>query len=608
MKRNQVEEIRAANDIVDIVSEYVRLRKVGQNYVGLCPFHTEKTPSFNVNRERQWYHCFGCSKGGDVFDFVMSVENIGFAEVLRMLAERAGIKLELSSDKKSDTDEYQKKEELYRVCQLAAQYFEKCLRHKSLGSTAGEYLQKRGINSLMAEKFHIGFALPGWDNLVRYLTKHGVSMDVALRAGLVSPKQDGRGFVDRFRNRIMFPIFNSWGRVVGFGGRALGDESPKYLNSPESPLFDKGKLLFGFNLAKESIRRSRRVMLVEGYMDVVACIKHGIDMAVASLGTSLTPYQARLLLRYADDIFIAYDGDTAGINAALRGIDVLRSVGGTARVIKLPDQMDPDDFLSVRGRKEFELLMEKAPSWVDYRLEMVLETADLSSIHGKVNATAKTVEVLAQVDNAIEFDEYVRKWAQKFGVAEESLRLEVGRYRRKNPVIEKSDRFEKFGNNTNVVKITDVENDNIRRRAEINLIRAVFTEPRYLENVKERLELEDFTDDSCRKIAGILWEIGNMSESLELQRAFDGRLGEEDKETLREIVMTNERIQDADKTIQDCIRFIRRYKLENRLKMLEKKINTVSEQGDFDTLQKYLREYQDVTQEYKDLSSFKGIV
>jgi len=208
----------------------------------------------------------------------------------------------------------------------------------------------------------------------------------------------------------------------------------------------------------------------------------------------------------------------------------------------------------------------------------------------------------------IEFDEYVRKWAQKFGVAEESLRLEVGRYRRKNPVIEKSDRFEKFGNNTNVVKITDVENDNIRRRAEINLIRAVFTEPRYLENVKERLELEDFTDDSCRKIAGILWEIGNMSESLELQRAFDGRLGEEDKETLREIVMTNERIQDADKTIQDCIRFIRRYKLENRLKMLEKKINTVSEQGDFDTLQKYLREYQDVTQEYKDLSSFKGIV
>lgn len=608
MKRGQVEDVRAANDIVDIVSEYVRLKRVGQNFVGLCPFHTEKTPSFNVNREKQWYHCFGCSKGGDVFDFVMSMENIEFVEALKVLAERAGIVLELSSDNELNTKDYEEKEKLYMACQVAAQYFGKCLRHRRIGLAASEYLRKRGIDTSLTERFQVGFAPPSWDSLVKYLTRHGVPMDVALRAGLVSQKQDVSGFVDRFRSRIMFPIFDSWGRVVGFGGRVLGDDVPKYLNSPETPLFDKGKLLFGLNFSKDPIRRSKRAVLVEGYMDVVACFKHGIDIAVASLGTSLTPYQAKLLLRYADEVFIAYDGDAAGTNATLRALDILRNAGGTVRVVAMPDEMDPDDLLSSQGRRAFDALIESAPSLIDYKLGLVLKTADMSSIQGKVNAVSRAVEVLAQVDNAIESEEYIRKWAGKFEVAEDPFRLEITKFRRKSPVNEKSDRFEKSGNNTNVIKVVDIQDINIQRKAEIDLIRAIFKEPRYLENVKSKLELEDFTDKSCQRIIGILWETSDNRETEQIYRAFDAELGDAEKQILREIAMTNEEIQDAGRTVQDCIDCIRRHKLENKLRLLHKKIDVASEEGKFDVLRQYLKEYQDIAQAYKGVSSFKGIV
>lgn len=608
MRRGQVEDVRAANDIVDIVSEYVRLKRVGQNFIGLCPFHTEKTPSFNVNREKQWYHCFGCSKGGDVFDFVMSMENIEFMEALKVLAERAGIELKLSSDSELSTKEYEEKEKLYMACQLALQYFGKCLRHKKVGLAASEYLRKRGIDTSLTEKFQVGFAPPSWDSLVRYLTRHGVSMDVALRAGLVSQKQDASGFVDRFRNRIMFPIFDSWGRVVGFGGRVLGDDVPKYLNSPETPLFDKGKLLFGLNFSKDAIRRTRRAVLVEGYMDVVACFKHGIDIAVASLGTSLTPYQAKLMLRYADEVFIAYDGDTAGTNATLRGLDILKSAGGTVRVVVMPEQMDPDDLLSSQGRRAFDALMENAPSLIDYKLGLVLKTADMSSIQGKVNAVSRAVEVLAQVDNAVESDEYIKKWAGMFEIAEDPFRLEITKARRKGFVNDESDRFEKSGNNTNVTKVMDIQDINVQRKAEMDLIRAIFKEPRYLENVKSELELEDFTDKSCRKIIDILGATSDNCGIEQLYRVFDDRLGDGEKQILREIAMTNEEIQDAGKTVQDCINCIRRHKLGNKLRLLDEKIDAASEEGKFDMLRQYLKEYQDIAQAYKSVSSFKGIV
>lgn len=608
MKRGQVEDVRAANDIVDVVSEYVRLRRVGQNFVGLCPFHTEKTPSFNVNREKQWYHCFGCSKGGDVFDFIMSIENVEFMEALKMLADRAGIVLQQSGHKELATREFEEKEKLYMACHIAVQFFGKCLRHNRIGLSARDYLRRRGIDDLLAERFQIGFAPPGWDSLVRYLTRHGVSMDIAVRAGLVSRKQDGSGFVDRFRNRIMFPIFNAWGRVVGFGGRVLGDDMPKYLNSPETPLFDKGKLLFGLNFAKDAIRKSRRAVLVEGYMDVIACFKHGIDIAVASLGTSLTPYQAKLLLRYADEVFIAYDGDTAGTNATLRGLDILKNAGGTVRVIAMPDDSDPDDLLSKQGREVFDALMERAPSLVDYKLGLVLNTADMSSIQGKVSAVNRAVEVLAELDNAIEVEEYVKKWAGKFDVTEDALRLEITKSRRKRSGKEASDRFEKSGNNTSVIEVVDEQSVDVQRKAEMDLIRVILKEPRYLEEVKNELELEDFTDNECRRIIGILLDESDNFEPERIFRTFDAKLRDAEKRTLRELAMTDEEIQDVDRTVEDCINCIKRHKLENKLKQLGKKIDIASAEGRLDVLRQYLKEYQDITQAYKEVSSFKGIV
>lgn len=356
---DHVQEIKERLDIVEVIGDYVRLRKVGKNFRGLCPFHNEKTPSFYVSPERQTFHCFGCGQGGDVFTFIMDVENLEFREALEVLAKRAGVEL-------SDSNKIQKGKSLYSIMDLASQFYQRSI-HSDGGDMARKYLAKRNITSEELSLFEIGWALPSWDSLWKYLKAHGISYNDALECGLVL---EGRhGPYDRFRGRVMFPVRDIMGKLVAFGGRLVDGEGAKYINSPENSIYSKRKNLYLLHKAKTAIRDKKRSILVEGYMDALRLHLNGYKETVASLGTSLTEEQASLLKRLADKCYICYDSDAAGQDATLRGMYILQSIGLDVHIVEIPDGKDPDELLSVPGGKVlFDESIRKAKPLVLYHL------------------------------------------------------------------------------------------------------------------------------------------------------------------------------------------------------------------------------------------------
>ena len=341
-----LEKIKSQNDIVDVISERVRLRKAGRNFTGLCPFHNEKTPSFSVSQEKQIYKCFGCGEAGNVISFVMKDKNLPFIEAVKYLANRANIPLEINNGEKSKSAK--KKDLLYRVNVEAAKFFFSNLMNNQ---NAKEYFLNRGIKEETIKKFGLGFANDSWNSLMFYLRKKGINDVLLEEAGLISVnKEKGRKY-DRFRNRVMFPVFDYQGKVIGFGGRVLDDSKPKYLNSPETLVFQKGTNLYGLNFALKHNMSERYFVIVEGYMDLISLHQYGITNVVASLGTALTINQARLLKRYADKVIISYDADMAGQMATLRGLEILRTAGFDVRVLNIPQGKDPDEYVRSNGKE-----------------------------------------------------------------------------------------------------------------------------------------------------------------------------------------------------------------------------------------------------------------
>lgn len=344
-----LDEIRRLCNIVNIIGEYISLEKRGKNYLGLCPFHSEKTPSFSVSEEKQLYYCFGCGAAGNVFGFVMKMEGLTFPEAVRFLARRVGV--HIPSPERLLRQEKSLEEKLIAASELAARFFCYNLDKTESGKKAKEYLRKRGITADTSEFFKLGYAPRGWDNFLKAAQREGFPPEVLLKAGLVSSREGG-GYYDRFRDRLMFPICNHTGRVVGFGGRALpwGDkDSPKYLNSPETPVFNKSSMLYGFHLARSYIRSAQSAIIVEGYTDVIAAYQAGFKNVVASLGTSLTDSQGKLLRSQAKEILIAYDADAAGRSATWRGFNLLQDLGCAVKVVELPADSDPDSFIRQNG-------------------------------------------------------------------------------------------------------------------------------------------------------------------------------------------------------------------------------------------------------------------
>ena len=413
---NFTDELKAQLNIVDIIGREVNLKKSGSGYMGLCPFHSEKTPSFSVNEGKQFYHCFGCGKSGDVIGFVQEYYKLPFVEAVEKLATENGIRLpeRRSSGPKIDYDKY------HGINAKAARFFYNCLGIR--GNKGLAYLRSRGLTKETITAFGLGYAPASGHALVDHLRSEGVSDEDMLKLGLANNGRDG--LYDKFRDRVMFPIISVQDKVIGFGGRAIGDYKPKYLNSAESEIFLKKNNLFGLNLTKKEIDREGRAIIVEGYMDMISLYQNGVKNVAASLGTALTINQARLLCRYSKNIVLSYDSDSAGINAALRGIDVINEAGGKPRVMNVTDGKDPDDFIKAHGKDEFIALADNAMPAAEYKLRLLRQGFDLTNDSDILEYIERVVPVLKDL-GPVERDIYIRRLSKEFGISESAINMAV---------------------------------------------------------------------------------------------------------------------------------------------------------------------------------------
>jgi DNA primase len=415
-----VDQIRDAADIVALAGQYTALRQRGKKYVGLCPFHNEKTPSFTVDAEKGLYHCFGCGAGGDIFTLVMEKENLGFQEALAYLAEK--YHLPLPEKRRLSPQALQLEDRLRKVMDEALAYFKKNLRTTPEGRKAQEYLKARGLSEAAIDKFQLGYALNAWDGLTGHFKARGVSPQVLEKAGLALPGRKAGEYYDRFRGRAIFPIFTMTGKTVAFGGRALFNQEPKYLNSPDTPLYKKGQLLYGLNFTKDEIREAGEFILVEGYTDFLALYQAGRKNVVASLGTALTPQQVGLAMRFAPKVVVNYDGDAAGQTAAYRAVPLFFDKGVETRILVLPENLDPDAFLKRNGPAAYAALLAGAAPALKFVIEYASRGKRLEVPEVKTRVLRAVMEIIHAVPDAIIRSEFLRQTAEHLGVEEAILR------------------------------------------------------------------------------------------------------------------------------------------------------------------------------------------
>lgn len=490
-----IEEVRTRNDIVEVISGYVRLQKKGSNYFGLCPFHNEKSPSFSVSPGKQMYYCFGCGAGGNVITFLMEYENQTFPEAVRTLAQRAGIALPEADDSKEARQADSRRAKLLEINKEAAKYFYYQLRTER-GSVGMEYLRKRELSDETMNHFGLGYANKYSNDLIQYLKSKGYSEDLIRDAGLCNVDEK-HGMYDKFWNRVMFPIQDINHRVIGFGGRVMGDGKPKYLNSPETEIFDKSRNLYGLNFARTS--RKGNVILCEGYMDVIAMHQAGFTQAVASLGTAFTSGQASLLRRYANEILLSYDSDGAGVNAALRAIGILKKAGMTGRVINLEPYKDPDEFIKALGGEEFQKRLDHAENSFFFELRQLQKNYDLSDPEQKTAFHREIARKLCTFSEEVERENYIEAVAQKYHISFENLRRLVGTYAAQTglaqPVIRPKSGVQKKNTAAEGIK-----------NSQKLLLTWLVEQPQLYRQISKYISPKDFTEGLYEKVADRLFE------------------------------------------------------------------------------------------------------
>ena len=490
-----IEEVRTRNDIVEVISGYVRLQKKGSNYFGLCPFHNEKSPSFSVSPGKQMYYCFGCGAGGNVITFLMEYENQTFPEAVRTLAQRAGIALPEADDSKEARQADSRRAKLLEINKEAAKYFYYQLRTER-GSVGMEYLRKRELSDETMNHFGLGYANKYSNDLIQYLKSKGYSEDLIRDAGLCNVDEK-HGMYDKFWNRVMFPIQDINHRVIGFGGRVMGDGKPKYLNSPETEIFDKSRNLYGLNFARTS--RKGNVILCEGYMDVIAMHQAGFTQAVASLGTAFTSGQASLLRRYANEILLSYDSDGAGVNAALRTIGILKEAGMTGRVINLEPYKDPDEFIKALGGEEFQKRLDHAENSFFFELRQLQKNYDLSDPEQKTAFHREIARKLCTFSEEVERENYIEAVAQKYHIGFENLRRLVGTYAAQTglaqPVIRPKSGVQKKNTAAEGIK-----------NSQKLLLTWLVEQPQLYRQISKYISPKDFTEGLYEKVADRLFE------------------------------------------------------------------------------------------------------
>ncbi len=550
-----INDVRQSNDIVDVISQYVHLKRSGRNFFGLCPFHNEKSPSFSVSPDKQIFHCFGCGVGGNVITFISKIEGLNFIETVQMLAERANIQLP-TLENSGDMQKEILKDKVYKVNEFTAEFYHQNL-YKPQAKLAQEYVKKRQLSNETLKSFRIGFS-GKFDELYKELKKQGFGEQEILESGLVN-KNDRGQYIDRYRNRLMFPICDARGRVIAFGGRVLDDSKPKYINSPENVVYSKGRNLFGLNVAKKG--DTKKILIVEGYMDVISLHQRGITNVVAPLGTALTEQQGWLLRKNSEQIILSFDSDEAGLQAKLRALEILQNMGCDLRVLQMEGAKDPDEYILKYGNARFQALVDKALSVIEFKVKILQKDLNLENTNDKIKFLNEIAKLIAQVDNTIEREVYIEKIAKEYDISKEAIYAEVNKLTYKNSKSEKI--LEKSKPVIVHKKVEKKEVSQAIKRRENTIISILLNgDLSIFEVIKQNIKPEDFQDEVNANIAKKLYEEFEKGNS-NINGIID-ELGQEEQNQITMIMADNYEINDFEKAIDDLIQIYQKEKLNNR--------------------------------------------
>ncbi len=580
--QDKISEIRDRASIVEVVSDYVTLKQSGRNYMGLCPFHSEKTPSFTVSEEKGIFHCFGCNTGGGVFQFLMQIDRLSFPEALERVAKRYGIIIQ-QGHRGTGHGEANERESLYRINELAAANYQRMLKTHPEGRKALDYLKSRGVDEGTSRRFTIGYAPRGGSGLVDVLKKERLPLSDATRLGLIGQRDPERCY-EKFFARIMFPIVEATGRVIGFGGRVLDQGLPKYLNSSETPLFRKGATVYGLHQAKQGIRKAERVVVVEGYLDVIALAQYGIDYAVATLGTALTVNHLRGLARYTKNIVALFDGDEAGQKAAARSFEIFIEAGLLGRGAFLPKGDDPDTYIRRQGKAALELIIERSTPLADYYFSWLQERHG-ATLEGKSRTAAEIGRVLAKVSNQFEVDLLVRRAVDSLGIREEVLR----RPRTANGG--------RISPTPGLPPSEPIRED----RAERLLVSLMLRYPSMVENFLSEPESRSWVGDDWRGTVDLITREWQEHGRVDVERVVSGSPSDKASE-IAKLALESESFADSESTkaCVDCLSYLRQKYLKNVRQNLRAAIRTAEENNDEQAKRERTLEWQDVRKRQQD--------
>ena len=549
-----IDEVRQSNDIVDVISQYVNLKRSGRNYFGLCPFHNEKSPSFSVSPDKQIFHCFGCGVGGNAITFIMKIEGCGFVEALQILAERANIQLP-TLENNVDSKREELKAKVYKVNEFTADFYHKNL-YTPNAKLGQEYVKKRMLSNDTLKNYQIGFS-GRFNELYNALKKAGFQEPEILESGLVNKNDNGQ-FIDRYRNRLMFPICDVRGRVIAFGGRVLDDSKPKYINSPENVVYSKGRNLFGLNVAKKY--DIKELLIVEGYMDVISLHQRGVKNVVGALGTALTQQQGFLLRKNAEKIILSFDSDEAGQTAKIRAIDVLQNMGLDLRVLQMEGAKDPDEYIIKYGNARFQNVVDKAISVVEFKIKILKNKLDLENVNDKIKFLNEIAKLLSNIDNTMEREVYIEKIANTYQISKEAIYAEVNKISYKN----QGEKLLDKSKNVVVHKKLEVSQISPALRKRENMILSILLTGNLdlYQVIKVNVDCDEFKDELNRKIAQKLYEEFEKGNS-NINAILDN-LDDSEQSHITAIMADDYEIDDMEKAIDDIIQSYQREKLVDR--------------------------------------------
>ncbi len=581
-----LEEIQSKSDIAEVIGSYIPLKRAGRNFKANCPFHKEKTPSFMVSPSKQIFHCFGCGAGGNIFHFVMKFEGIEFPDAVRALAEKAGV--ELPRFTRSEFEQSAYAVQIYKINEFAASYYHDTLLKTEAGKRAAEYLEKRGVSEETITQAKLGFAADAWDGFINFAKSKGFETALLERSGLVITREEG-GHYDRFRNKIIFPIFDIKSRVVAFGARVLDDSLPKYINSPETEVYVKSRHLYGLNFSLQAVKEKDFCVIVEGYLDFLIPYQNGIKNIAASLGTSLTESQARLIKRYTRNAVILYDGDSAGEAASLRGLDLFVQEGVNVKVAVLPKGYDPDSFVRSGGTAAFNSLIDSAADLFEYKLGILTSRYDARNAAAKSRVCAEMLPTIARVNNAVLKFEYIKRLAERLQVREEDLLTELKKV--------KSDYA--YEPSADAVAATDVCPGT---KADKILIGLMLDDAELIAEVQKHLKAEDFADEKTRKVICEIFKAYAAGKALSAAGLINCLEGDDLCRIVSEAASLTEIITDKQKNLIDCIKNIKEQNNKNKLTELRNLINVAQVMGDGKKVEQLLAELSGLLRSSKEFA------